>query len=70
MTHLHEASEADRISANADRVAAELIALLGKRLDPSMPDFYEELQTLVSVAYLRGASDELKRVNGTLGGAS
>ncbi len=55
MTHLHEASEADRISANADRIAAELIELCGK------PDNYKGLHTLVSVAYLRGASDQLKK---------
>jgi hypothetical protein len=55
VTHLHEASEADAISANADRVAAELIQLLGE------PKDYAHLCNMVSVAYLRGASDQLKR---------
>ena len=60
---LHEATIADAISAKGDRFAAELIESLGE------PTTYEKLHTLVSVAYLQGAADELKRWTNHGGGA-
>ncbi len=66
--HLHEATAADVIGATADRVAADLIERVGQPI-ASQPDYYEQLQHLVSLAYLRGASDELKR-RSTSGGAA
>ncbi len=58
--HLREASAVDVIGATADRVAAELIERTGLPTVGS-PDYYEQLQHIVSLAYLKGASDELKR---------
>ena len=58
--HLREATAADVIGATADRVAADLIERVGQPM-ANQPDYYEQLQHIVSLAYLKGASDELKR---------
>ena len=61
---LHEATIADAISARGDLVASELIEIIGQ------PDNYAKLHTLVSVAYLRGAADELKRAQDAVNGVA
>ena len=54
--HLHEVTTSDTNaeSARADLVAAELLGTFG------VPDRYERLHSLVSLAYLRGVQDTLQ----------